>query len=197
MSPLTDTQVATKRRLRGRPHKSASNRALPALDPEARPRTRLLMLIRQHLEVCVDEDADFIPVKLLEWRALTPSQRARVTGQKDRYEGVWMPVLTALHDSGALSVGSHITRLYIFSALNWAVRWFDANGRLTLDDMARQAVDLFLRPASRDSTAGQQPEGTRHQTRARPTHPGRQRAAAARAQRPSDAHDQRRRAAYR
>jgi AcrR family transcriptional regulator len=119
--------------------------ALRALDSDTAPRTQLQVLIRQHLEVCVGADADFIPVMLLEWRALSPVQRARVTAQKDQYEGIWMPVLTALHASGALQVEPHIARLYIFGALNWAVRWFDPSGRLTLDDMAEQAVHLFLR----------------------------------------------------
>ena len=228
MSPMTDTLVAPKSRLRGRPHKSTSERALNArrvellrqaarlfrtrgyassttreiadavgmqsgspfyyfksksallfevmrdgmeralrsqehalstLAADTTPHARLQTLIRQHLEVCVGEDADFIPVMLLEWRALTPSQRARVTAQKDKYEGVWMPVLAALHESGALSVEPHIAQLYLFGALNWAVRWFDANGRLTLDDMAQQAVDLFLRPEA-GASPGQQPDTT-------------------------------------
>jgi AcrR family transcriptional regulator len=131
----------------------SQERALQALGSDASPRTRLRTLIRQHLDVCVGEDADFIPVMLLEWRALTPVQRARVTAQKDRYEGAWMPVLAALHHGGALQVEPHIARLYIFGAINWAVRWFSPDGRLTLDDMADEAVALFLQPDAPASQA--------------------------------------------
>lgn len=56
------------------------------------------------------------------------------------------PVMAALHANRTLSVEPHIARPYIVGALNWAVRRFDANGRLTLDNMARQAVDLFPWP---------------------------------------------------
>lgn len=143
----------------------SQERALQALASDASPRTRLRTLIRQHLDVCVGEDADFIPVMLLEWRALTPAQRARVTAQKDRYEGAWMPVLAALHQSSALQVEPHIARLYIFGAINWAVRWFNPGGRLTLDDMADEAVALFLRPDAPASQAQPKPPPTQRKAK--------------------------------
>ena len=118
--------------------------ALRALGPRPTARARLQALIRQHFEVLVGPDSDFIPVMLYEWRSLTPEQRQRIGTQKDAYEAVWMPVLSSLRRAGALTARPEVARLFIFGALNWTAQWFKPDGALTLDALTEQAMRLFV-----------------------------------------------------
>ena len=111
-------------------------------------RALLAVLVRNHLDVLLGRDADFIPVMLYEWRSLNPRQRKQMTLIKDDYEAVWTPVLQALHDAGQLGCDVKLARLMIFGALNWSAQWFDARqasrGGATLDQLAAAAIALFL-----------------------------------------------------
>lgn len=118
--------------------------ALAALPANATPRERLHTLVRHQFEVLLGPKADFVPVMLYEWRSLTPQQRKSIALIKDGYEAEWVPVLQALHASGALLADPVAARLFIFGALNWSVQWFSARGALSLDDLTTQALKLFV-----------------------------------------------------
>ncbi len=117
--------------------------ALKALGPRAPAQDQLRTLVRQHFDVLLGPDSDFIPVMLYEWRSLTPEQRQDIAAQKDAYEALWMPALRALHRAGRLHGKPNVARLFIFGALNWSVNWFSARGALSLDDLTAQAMLLF------------------------------------------------------
>ncbi len=127
--------------------------ATAALPAQAAPRERLSVLVRNHFEVLLGPDSDFIPVMLYEWRRLDPDQVGEVTALKDAYEAVWVPVLSSLHASGQLAGDPVLARLMIFGALNWAVQWYRppppragrAQRRATLDDLTTTALQLFLK----------------------------------------------------
>jgi AcrR family transcriptional regulator len=130
--------------------------ATAALAAQAAARERLSVLVRNHFEVLLGSDSDFIPVMLYEWRRLDPEQVGEITALKDAYEAVWVPVLTALHSSGQLAGDPVLARLMIFGALNWAVQWYRpppprasrAKRRATLDDLTTTALQLFLKEPS-------------------------------------------------
>lgn len=107
-------------------------------------RAALRVLVRNHLEVLLGPESDFIPVMLYEWRSLSEAQRRGVNALRRDYEAVWNPVLEALHAQGLLRTDVRLARLMIFGALNWAVQWFDPGRRATLDTLADAALDLFL-----------------------------------------------------
>lgn len=117
--------------------------ALRSLGSRASAQDKLRVLIRQHFEVLLGPDSDFIPVMLYEWRSLTPEQRQDITAQKDAYEAAWMPALRALHRAGRIKVKPEVARLLIFGALQWSVQWYSGDGPLTLDELTRQALLLF------------------------------------------------------
>jgi len=117
--------------------------ALDRLPADAPPHERLRALIRNHFEVLLGPNGDFIPVMLYEWRSLTPEQRQGVAQVKDVYEAQWMPVLQALHGTGVLKADPATARLFIFGALNWSVQWFSPQGSLSLDGLTAQALGLF------------------------------------------------------
>jgi TetR/AcrR family transcriptional regulator, cholesterol catabolism regulator len=109
------------------------------------PRECLRVLVRSHLDVLLGPDSDFIPVMLYEWRSLSEAQRSEVNRLKDDYEGTWVPVLRALHESGELRGDPGLARLMLFGALNWSVQWFDPARRASLDELADTALQLFLK----------------------------------------------------
>lgn len=135
------------------------NQALADLaNPDGAPdaRRRLQTLVRNHLEVLLGPDSDFIPVMLYEWRALDQAQMGAINALKGAYEAEWIPVFQRLHAEGALSGDPTIARLMIFGALNWAVQWYQpapvgerkAKGkaaRASLDDLTTTALMLFLK----------------------------------------------------
>ncbi|CAM4257053.1 TetR/AcrR family transcriptional regulator [Comamonas aquatilis] len=118
--------------------------ALAALGSRANALGRLRALVRNHLQVLVGPDSDFIPVMLYEWRVLTVAQRLDVSAQKDLYEGQWMPALNALHRTGRLKAQPEIARLLIFGALNWTAQWYSPQGSLSLDALTTEALALFM-----------------------------------------------------
>ena len=113
---------------------------------EVPPRKRLPALVRQHCEILLGPEGDFVPVMLYEWRSLTPVQREAIAQIKAVYEAPWMPVLQTLYDAGALRTEPGLARLFIFGALNWAVQWYRPEGRLSLDALAAHALQMFLAP---------------------------------------------------
>ena len=110
----------------------------------ATPEEKLRGLVRNHFEVLLGTGSDFYPVMLYEARSITPRQRASLAALKSEYEGVWDPVLRALHDSGRLHAEVKLARLLIFGALNWAVQWFDRRKEASLDDLTAAALALFI-----------------------------------------------------
>lgn len=129
--------------------RSAQQRQAQALASTATrsPRERLRVLVRNHFEVLLGPDSDFIPVMLYEWRFLSPEQRADINRLKTDYEAAWLPVLQALHASGELQGTPGLARLMLFGALNWSVQWYDPARPATLDDLTDTALQLFLKQA--------------------------------------------------
>lgn len=127
--------------------------ALALLPVGAPPRERLRALVRNHFDVLLGPDSDFIPVMLYEWRSVNADQRSEVNQLKDRYEADWVPELEALHAAGQLGADPALARLMIFGALNWSAQWYvppsgrsaRARSRASLDELTESALQLFLR----------------------------------------------------
>jgi TetR/AcrR family transcriptional regulator, cholesterol catabolism regulator len=129
--------------------------ALARLSDGASAEARLQALVRNHFEVLLGPDSDFIPVMLYEWRALGEQQVAEIKALKDVYEAAWVPVLNGLHAEGRLSGEPALARLMIFGALNWTVQWYQppkaagsderASDRAGLDELTVSALSLFLK----------------------------------------------------
>ncbi len=111
-----------------------------ALDPAG----QLALLIRNHFDVLLGPDSDFIPVMLYESRSITARQRKLLAKLKDEYEASWTPVLQALHAAGRLRAEVKLARLLMFGALNWSVKWFDRKKDASLDELAKAAMALFV-----------------------------------------------------
>ena len=135
--------------------------ALAALDEAATAADRFRTLVRNHFEVLLGPNSDFIPVMLYEWRALENSQMDEIAALKKRYEAAWVPALRHLHASGHLTGDPGLVRLMIFGAMNWAVQWYEAPDAAqaktppsavgkprrcaSLDELTTTALQLFLK----------------------------------------------------
>ncbi|RYF42036.1 MAG: TetR/AcrR family transcriptional regulator [Comamonadaceae bacterium] len=110
--------------------------------PDAR--AQLAVLIRNHFDVLLGPDSDFIPVMLYESRSIAARQRTALAALQGAYEAPWVPVLEALHAQGLLQADVKLARLLIFGALNWSAQWFDRRQHASLDDLAEAAMQLFI-----------------------------------------------------
>lgn len=113
------------------------------------PRETFHALIRAHLDTILVSGGDFAPVLLHEWRALSPESRAEIVATKDRYERIWQKTLQDLKRAGLIRDDSSLARLLIFGSINWTAQWYRADGRLSIDKLARQTADFFLAAQSK------------------------------------------------
>jgi AcrR family transcriptional regulator len=129
------------------------NDALARIEAIARrelpPRRKFAALVRAHLDTILAPGQDFIPVVLYEWRSLDPAALPRVTAPLRRYEAIWKKVIGELQRRDEWPGRTRIDALLLFGALNWMARWYDPEGELTVDQLAKEAVRFFLRPAGR------------------------------------------------
>jgi TetR/AcrR family transcriptional regulator, cholesterol catabolism regulator len=114
---------------------------------ELPPEQKLKRLIRAQLGTILEEGNDFIPVLLYDWRSLTPANRRRIVALKDRYDALWQQVIDDLQREGHRPGDAQLMRLLILGAVNWAGTWYRAGGRLSVDEIAVGAAQLFLRNA--------------------------------------------------
>ena len=112
------------------------------------PMAQLRGLVQTHFQVLLGPDSDFIPVMLYESRSLNNEQRAALSALQSEYEALWMPVLVALHASGALRAPVGLARLLMLGAMNWSVQWFDPSKSATVDDLVDAALALFVGDAN-------------------------------------------------
>lgn len=106
-------------------------------------------LVRAHLGTILAGGSDFVPVLLHEWRSLDDASRAEIVATKDRYEAIWQKTLKDLKRAGLIRDDSSLARLLIFGSINWTAQWYRPDGKLTIDELARQAADFFLAAQSK------------------------------------------------
>jgi AcrR family transcriptional regulator len=109
------------------------------------PEDKLVRMIRTQLATILDDAHDFVPVLHYEWRSLTPANRRRILALKDRYDALWQRLIDELQQAGHMPGDAQLMRLLILGAVNWTGAWYMPGGRLSLDDVAQGAAQLFLR----------------------------------------------------
>jgi AcrR family transcriptional regulator len=126
------------------------NSGLPAAEAivagDLAPRARFRALLRSHLELVLGEGHDFVPVLLYDWRSLTPELRERVQVLRDRYDRLWQDTVKELTAAGLLRSDSAVARLLLMGAINYTVLWYKPGQGSNLDQIADEAVAMFLLP---------------------------------------------------
>ncbi|MEC5160679.1 TetR/AcrR family transcriptional regulator [Janthinobacterium sp. CG_S6] len=108
------------------------------------PRQKFHALVRAHLETVLGDGHDFIPVLLYDWRSLSPELREGIVALRDRYDRVWQSALSELKRAGQVKSDSKVARLLLLGAINFSVQWYQPGKGCTLDQLADEAVDMFL-----------------------------------------------------
>lgn len=122
------------------------------------PETRLRQMILQHARIITR--AEGVVAQLFhEQRALPAHMRKVVNDEERRYFYLVRDTLKALRAAGRLrDVDVSIAALSVIGMVQWLPRWFRPNGRLTIDQAAREIADLafaaVLDPTGRTKRRG-------------------------------------------
>ena len=107
-------------------------------------RERVLALIRCELQSIMGGTGEAMAVLVYEWRSLSPDGQRHVLALRDTYEDLWLEVLGRAKEAGYIRGDVPITRRFLTGALSWTTTWFRAEGSLSLDELAEQALILVL-----------------------------------------------------
>lgn len=118
--------------------------AAAALRDEITPQMRLRALLIGHLKALHSRDSDELTVVLSEWRSLSATSRRRIVKQRDEVDAAWDKVLRELAAAGHVRGDLDIVRLAILGAVNWSLQWYDKRGKLSIEELADQLLDLFV-----------------------------------------------------
>ncbi|EPJ96663.1 TetR/AcrR family transcriptional regulator [Pseudomonas sp. CFII68] len=107
-------------------------------------RERVLALIRCELQSIMGGTGEAMAVLVYEWRSLSQEGQRYVLALRDIYEDLWLEVLGQAKEAGYIRGDVFITRRFLTGALSWTTTWFRAEGSLSLDELAEQALILVL-----------------------------------------------------
>ncbi|TNF81185.1 TetR/AcrR family transcriptional regulator [Pseudomonas sp. ICMP22404] len=107
-------------------------------------RERVLALIRCELQSIMGGTGEAMAVLVYEWRSLSQEGQRQVLALRDIYEDLWLEVLGQAKEAGYIRGDVFITRRFLTGALSWTTTWFRAEGSLSLDQLAEQALILVL-----------------------------------------------------
>jgi AcrR family transcriptional regulator len=108
-------------------------------------RQRVLALITCELQSIMGGTGEAMAVMIYEWRSLSAQGQTKILVLREAYEQLWLQVLTEAKDCGLLEGDVFVTRRLLTGALSWTTTWFRADGSMTLDQLADQALVLLLK----------------------------------------------------
>jgi AcrR family transcriptional regulator len=114
----------------------------PMKDVPARLKLRALLV--GHLTALHSRDNDELAVVLSEWRSLPPASRRQIVALRDEVDAAWDRVLRELAAAREVHGDLRILRLSLLGAANWSLQWYDKQGKLTIDELADQLLDIFV-----------------------------------------------------
>ncbi|MFG0379671.1 TetR/AcrR family transcriptional regulator [Pseudomonas sp. zbq_18] len=118
-----------------------------ALEEAQGPRERVLALIRCELQSIMGGTGEAMGVLVYEWRSLSEEAQAYILSLRDTYEQIWLDVLGEARAAGFFSADPFILRRFLTGALSWTTTWFRPGGKVSLDQLAEQALTLVIKDA--------------------------------------------------
>ena len=116
-----------------------------SLEEASTVRERVLALIRCELQSIMGGSGEAMAVLVYEWRSLSAEGQAHVLALRDVYEQIWLQVLGEAKAAGYIRGDVFITRRFLTGALSWTTTWFRAQGSLTLEELAEEALLMVLK----------------------------------------------------
>jgi AcrR family transcriptional regulator len=106
---------------------------------------RLRAMVHAHVGVFAD-GLERASVYLYEWTFLGQERREPIARSRDGYQAMFERVVAEGQASGELAAADpKLAATFVLSAVNALPRWFRADGPLSLDQVAAEYADLFLR----------------------------------------------------
>ena len=106
---------------------------------------RVLALIRCELQSIMGGTGEAMGVLVYEWRSLSAEGRDYILGLRDTYEQLWLQVLGEAKAAGYFKADPFIIRRFLTGALSWTTTWFRPGGKMTLDQLAEEALALVFK----------------------------------------------------
>jgi|SRR5690554_64047 len=111
------------------------------------PKEKVLALIRCELESVLGVTGEAMAVLVYEWRSLSEENQRSILKLRDVYENIWLEALNEAKAEGLVPADTFIARRFLTGALSWTVTWYRPDGNLSLDDLAREALQLVIKDA--------------------------------------------------
>ncbi|AYC33306.1 TetR/AcrR family transcriptional regulator [Pseudomonas cavernae] len=108
-------------------------------------RDRVLALIRCELQSIIGGTGEAMVVLVYEWRSLSDEGQAYILNLRDTYEQLWLDVLGEARNAGYFNGDPFILRRFLTGALSWTNTWFRAEGPMSLDQLADEALNLVIK----------------------------------------------------
>jgi AcrR family transcriptional regulator len=121
---------------------------------------KLRLVIVSHLR-CVLDEVEGSAAHLLT-SALPPRLKRGLIAKRDRYEeGVRQLIAAGARSGEFVPCDPTLTACAMLGALNWSVRWFNPEGRLTPAEIAEGFADYLIRGLLAEPDAPRRPPGVR------------------------------------
>ena len=122
----------------------------PIVDGPDTAAAKLQAAMTAHVRV-VAGSLEAATVFLHEWKALSPERREQVARWRREYEALWDRILAEGIQSGEFApVGVRMARLLVLSSVNWLYEWYNPEGPLGPEEIAREFAALLLNGLRRD-----------------------------------------------
>lgn len=108
------------------------------------PRDKFAAAVRQHL-VGIANNLGMLTIFLREVHALTPEQQKLVRRETDRYnKAIEAIFVEGVRDGAFRPLDAGIACRAVLGACNWFYRWYQPDGRLSLDVLADTFVEILF-----------------------------------------------------
>jgi AcrR family transcriptional regulator len=115
---------------------------LAELDVE--PREKIRLAVENHLHFVLTHKQE-VAVFLRERRFLQPPLRETYDERVDRYDHLFTEVIKDGMAAGTVPPGDPLLlRLAILGMINWIVEWYDPGGRLSIEEVKAEMIDLIM-----------------------------------------------------
>lgn len=108
------------------------------------PRQKLRLAVENHLSFVLSR-TNAVAVFLRERRFLESPYREQYQKRVERYDRLFTDIISECMEQGAIPDGdSRLIRMAILGMINWAVEWYEPDGRLTAAEIASNFTDLII-----------------------------------------------------
>jgi len=107
--------------------------------------TELLALIKCEIDAISGVTGDAMSVLVYEWRSLSEEHQKYILGLRSEYEKIWMDVLNQAKREGKVAGDTFVLRRLLTGAISWTITWFDLDGDMTIDDLAKETLRLAIK----------------------------------------------------